>query len=173
MKHENDVTYTFLSDSLQRQDLTLELHRTGRRIRNAVRLTRMQILSFSNTKNMKSDFILVFRLSDWSGIDCTSTDRPPDYLIKKALGSNIFIYIWKLDMSGLPMEKHGAQARLFWMSWLTVSLSFSYLRMRKHHALNYGNRVRYNWTLTSGNYPKKSLIWIASQITHSNSFKTS
>ncbi len=42
-------------------------------------------------------------------------------------------------MSGLPMEKHGAQARLFWMSWLTVSLSFSYLRMRTHHALNRSN----------------------------------
>ena len=41
--------------------------------------------------------------------------------------------------SALPMEKQGAQARLFWISWLTVSLSFSYLQKKtkfKHNKKN-------------------------------------
>ncbi len=49
---------------------------------NAVRLTRMKVhvgnslalwrsFAFQTQKNIKSNFILVFRLSDWSGIDCT------------------------------------------------------------------------------------------------------
>ncbi len=105
-----------------------------------MRLTRIQILRFSNKNNL----ILVFRLSDRSGIHYNSvgTSRSSYYFNKKSTSSKWNLI--KLDMSGLPMEKHGAQARLFWMSWLTVSLSFSYLRMRTHHALIYGNRVRYN-----------------------------
>ncbi len=70
-------------------------------------------------------------------------------------------------MSGLPMEKHGAQARLFWMSWLTVSLSFSYLRMRTHHPLNHNN---FNLTFMKailfekGNYYKPMLPAISCQL---------
>ncbi len=62
---------------------------------NAVRLTRMEVrqgrilypdTNLSNTKNIKSNFILVFRLSDRSGIHCTRGLLA--LFNKKTLGSN-------------------------------------------------------------------------------------